>query len=73
MREGKDDNTMHVLLQTRTMLILSVLMLISSNILDPPFSTFGGILNLLTLVVLVFVILRIRRSISELKSSTSNP
>jgi Ca2+/Na+ antiporter len=73
MNGDRGDTTMHILRQTRTLLILTVLMCFSSNIIDPPFSTFGGVLNLLTLVVLVFVVLRIQRSISESKSSSSNP
>ena len=70
MKEHGSDSANQILRQTRVMLILAVLMCVSSNIIDPPFSTFGVVLNLLTLVVLLFVIFRIHRSVSESKSSS---
>lgn len=72
MKENVSDSANHILRQTRVMLILAALMCLSSNVIDPPFSTFGVVLNLLTLVVLIVVIFRIHRSVSESKSSSLN-
>ncbi len=69
MNENGSEGAISLLRQTRVMLILALLMCISSGVMDPPFSTFGVILNLLTAVVLVFVIFRVHRFISESKSS----
>jgi len=71
MKTSKPENTEQLLRQTRTLLALTILMLLASNLIDPPYSSFGIVLNVLVIVVLVFVLFRIHRSVIALNSSTS--
>ncbi|GEM_PF-2973489 len=73
MKTSASENTEHLLRQSRTLLALTVLMVSASNLIDPPYSTFGIILNFLAIVVLVFVLFRIHRSVVALRSLTSIP
>ena len=70
MTDSQAENIVQLLGQTRIFLVLTVLMEFASNIIDPPYSTFGIFLNILILVILVFTLFRIHRSIGALKSST---
>jgi Ca2+/Na+ antiporter len=71
MKNFPAENPAHLLRQTRILLALTILMVFASNMIDPPYSSFGIILNFLVIVVLVFTMFRIHRSIVALKSSTS--
>ncbi len=71
MKNSSAENTAHLLRQTRILLALTILMVFASNMIDPPYSSFGIILNFLVIVVLAFTMFRIHRSIVALKSSTS--
>ncbi len=73
MKNLPAENTLHLLHQTRVLLALVLLMVLASNLIDPPYSSFGIILNFLVVVVLVFTLFRIHRSVVALKSSTSLP
>jgi len=73
MKNSPAENTMHLLRQTRILLALTLLMVFASNLIDPPYSSFGIILNFLVMVVLVFTLFRIHRSVVVLKSSASIP
>ena len=70
MKDDGSENVIHILHQSRTLLILTVMMLMLSIIIDPPFSTIGIVLVVLSLIVLVFVTFRIHRSVSGSKSSS---
>jgi hypothetical protein len=71
MKTSNPEDTEHLLRQSRTLLALTVLMLLASDLIDPPVSSFGIILNFLVIVVLVFILFRIHRSVVALNSSTS--
>ena len=73
MKNSPAENTAHLLRQTRILLALALLMVVASNLIDPPFSSFGIILNFLVMVVLVFTLFQVHRSVVALKSSTSIP
>jgi hypothetical protein len=73
MKKSPAENTAHLLRETRASLVLTILMLFVSDLIDPPYSSFGIILNFLVIVVLVFTLFRIHRSVVALKSSTSIP
>ncbi len=65
------ENILQLLRQTRTLLVLTVLMVFALDLIDPPYSSFGVLLNILVIVVLVFTLFRIHRSLVALKSSNS--
>ena len=67
------ENIVHVLRDARILLALALVMMFASIVIDPPFSSFGIILNVLEIVVLVFTLFRIHRSVAASKSSTSIP
>ncbi len=70
---AKRESPLHLLRQSRTLLVLTILMIAADNLIDPPFSSFGVILNFLVIVVLVFVLFQIHRSVAALNSPTSIP
>ena len=67
----QNENTALVLRQTRNLLAVAVAMMAAMDLIDPPFSSFGIILNLFVLVILVFTLFRIHRFMAALKTSTS--
>jgi hypothetical protein len=71
MNTSKPEDMEHVLRESRTLLALTVLMAIALDLIDPPYSSFGIILNILVIVVLVFVLFRIHRSVVAVSSFTS--
>ena len=73
MKNFPSENTGHLLRQSRILLALALLMVFASNVIDPPYSSFGIILNFLVMVVLLFTLFRIHRRVVALKSSTLIP
>ena len=71
MKNPPAENTVQLLRQTRLFLALTTLMVLGSNMIDPPYSSFGIFLNFLVIVVLAFTLFRIHRFLAALKSSTS--
>jgi len=70
MNVSQDENIALVLRQARNLLAVAVVMMAALDLIDPPFSSFGIILNFLVLVILVFTLFRIHRFVVALKSST---
>ena len=70
MNVSQDENIALVLRQARNLLAVVVVMIAALDLIDPPFSSFGIILNFLVLVILVFTLFRIHRFVVALKSST---
>jgi len=71
MSTSPEENTVHLLRQMRILLALVMLLLLSSMIVDPPFSVLGMSLNFLICLVLAFVFLRIQKFISASNSTTA--
>jgi len=71
MNAPRDEDAALLLRQARTLLVLAIVMMIALDLIDPPFSSFGIILNFFVLVILVFMVFRIHRFVVALKSSTS--
>ena len=73
MKEKSHEDVGQLLRQARTLLVLCAFMLVASSLFDPPASTIGIVLNVLSLVVLAVVVIRLHTAGSQSNSSSSNP